>query len=239
MEDLLTLIKTRQSDRGPFDTHRPISKDDLNRILEAGSWAPTPHNMQNYEVIVVDDEKLLEAIGDIQFTIPRTNMEENNLYMYSTEEELQKKKTGIVNRMPAPPAGQVTNPGEFRAASLKNSLRATSVLLIVMYDPRKRAPGSEGDLLGKIGIGCVMENMWLMAHSLGIGMHIVSAVGYIDDLEKHIKDILGIPEYFKLAYSFRLGYPVSIGGHYLRVRRDTPDYTHYNGYGNQAGHTKA
>src|SRR5215469_3254237 len=90
MEDLLTLIKTRQSTRGAFDAKRPISKEDLNKILEAGSWAPTPHNMQNYEILVVDDEKLLEAIGDIQFTIPRANIEENNLYMSATEDDLEK-----------------------------------------------------------------------------------------------------------------------------------------------------
>ena len=59
MEDLLTLMKTRQSDRGPYDSKRPLSKENLNKILEAGSWAPTPHNMQNYEIVVVDDEKLL------------------------------------------------------------------------------------------------------------------------------------------------------------------------------------
>jgi len=61
--------------------------------------------------------------------------------------------------------------------------------------------------------------------------NIVSAVSYIDDLEKHVKNVLGIPEYFKLAYSFRLGYPVSSAGDYLRVRRDIEDFTHFNRYG--------
>src|SRR5215510_1456580 len=125
MEDLLTLIKTRQSTRGAFDTERPISKEDINKILEAGSWAPTPHNMQNYEIIVVDDEKLLEAIGDIRFAIPRANMEENNLYMSNSEEELRRKKTGIVNRMPASVTEQGANPTTYITSSLKRSLTAT------------------------------------------------------------------------------------------------------------------
>ena len=234
MEDLLTLIKTRQSTRGAFDTQRPVLKEDINKILEAGNWAPTPHNMQNYEIIVVDDEKILEAIGDIQFAIPRANMEENNLYMSNSEEELRRKKTGIVNRMPVSVTEQGANPTAYITSSLKRSLTATSALLVVAYNPNKRAPGSEGDLLGKIGIGCVMENMWLMAHSLGIGMHIVSAVSYIDSLEKHVKEILGIPEYFKLVFSFRLGYPVSSSGNYLRIRRDVEDFTHFNHYGKQS-----
>jgi nitroreductase len=60
MFDLLKLIKKRQSSRVPFDSEKFISKLDLQKILEAGSWAPTAHNMQNFEVVVVDDKKLLE-----------------------------------------------------------------------------------------------------------------------------------------------------------------------------------
>ncbi len=230
MEDLLTLIKTRQSSRGLFDTNRSISKEDLNKILEAGSWAPTAHNMQNFEIVVVDDPKILEAIGNIELTKPKGAIEEGNNYVSASEEELQRRKTGILNSMP----GAITEHGKNPLYEyLRKSITATSVLLIVMYDPRKRAPGSEGDFLGKISLGCVMENMWLMAHSLGIGLQIVSAVGYSDDYEKQIKGTLGIPEYFNRAYSCRLGYPVSTKENYLRVRRDLEDLTHYNRFGNK------
>lgn len=231
MEDLLTLIKTRQSSRGLFDTDRSISKEDLNKILEAGRWAPTPHNMQNFEIVVVDDPKILEAIGNVKITRPKSAIEENNNYVSASEEELQRRKSGILNSMP----GAITEHGKDPLYEyLRKSITATSVLLIVMYDPRKRAPGSEGDFLGKISLGCVMGNMWLMAHSLGIGLQIVSAVGYSDDYEKQLKGILGIPEYFERAYSCRLGYPVSTKGNYLRVRRDLEDFTHYNCFGNKS-----
>lgn len=229
MEDLLELIKTRQSTRGPFDTKKPISKKDLDKILESGSWSPTPHNMQNFEIVVVDDKKLLEAIGNIKFTIPRASIEENNNFVSNSEEELQRKKTGILNRMPAATEEGI-NPEDFISEFMRKAIIATSTLLVVLYDPSKRAPGSEGDFLGKIGLGCVMENMWLMANSLGIGMHIISAVSYSNDLEKQVKDILGIPENLKLAFACRLGYPFSTNGNYRRVRRDVEDFTHFNRY---------
>jgi nitroreductase len=144
--------------------------------------------------------------------------------------ESQSKKELVTNRS----TSAITEHGKDPLYEyLRKSITATSVLLIVMYDPRKRAPGSEGDFLGKISLGCVMENMWLMAHSLGIGLQIVSAVGYSDDYEKQLKGILGIPEYFERAYSCRLGYPVSTKGNYLRVRRDLEDFTHYNCFGNK------
>lgn len=74
MPEILKLIKERESVRGPFDPERPISKQDLQQILEAGRWAPTAHNMQNFEIIVVDDPKLLEAFGKIKTRSPWTSL---------------------------------------------------------------------------------------------------------------------------------------------------------------------
>ena len=51
MPEILKLIQERQSTRGPFDMKRPVSKQDLRQILEAGRWAPTAHNMQNFEIM--------------------------------------------------------------------------------------------------------------------------------------------------------------------------------------------
>ena len=54
------LIRERHSTRTEFDEKRVLSKHDLEKILDAGRWAPTAHNMQNFEIIVVDDKKKLE-----------------------------------------------------------------------------------------------------------------------------------------------------------------------------------
>ena len=61
-------------------------------------------------------------------------------------------------------------------AAMRRPLPAAPLLLVVVYDPSRRAPASEGDFLGIISLGCVMENMWLAAESLGIGMQIVSSL---------------------------------------------------------------
>ena len=47
---------------------------------------------------------------------------------------------------------------------------SSSAILFILYDPSRRAPASEGDFLGILSLGCAMENMWLMANSLGIGV---------------------------------------------------------------------
>ena len=114
---------------------------------------------------------------------------------------------------------------------LTQSIRGSPCLLIIVYDPRKRAPASEGDVLGFISLGCVMENMWLMAQSLGISLKILSSFA-TTPVEKELKKILGIPEALKIAYSLRLGYIIEVAK-YLRVRRNIDDFTHYNKFGNK------
>ena len=57
--DILELIQQRQSSRVLFDPERPIPEEHLRRILEGARWAPTAHNMQNFEIVVVDDRQLL------------------------------------------------------------------------------------------------------------------------------------------------------------------------------------
>ena len=188
MQEVLKLIQERQSVRTLFDPKRPVAQKDLKQILEAARWAPTAHNMQNFEIIVVDDKKLLEAIGNIKYPISDIFIRENYQQLSFSKEELLRKKAGLLGIM-FPPA--MRNPrakpdkdtDEKMASSQSGTIHTSPVLLIVVYDPSRRAPASEGDFLGIISLGCVMENMWLMAHSLGIGFHIISALS-ADPIEK-------------------------------------------------------
>jgi len=75
--------------------------------------------------------------------------------------------------------------------------------------------------------------MWLMAHSLGVGFHVLSALS-ADPVEKEIKSLLNIPENLKIAFASRLGYPLSAPTKYLRVRRDIKDFTHCNQFSNMS-----
>ena len=64
MSDISTLIKERRSVRAPFDPSHPIAMQDVQQILEAARWSPTAHNMQNFEIVVVDDKEHLKKLGD-------------------------------------------------------------------------------------------------------------------------------------------------------------------------------
>ncbi len=232
MNDLIELIQRRQSDRVPFDETRPVSQEHLRRILEAGRWAPTAHNMQNFEIVAVDDRGTLDRIAAIRRPISADFVRENYQQLSFSEKELREKKMGLLSALfPA----FMTTPGAEIPKEGGPVLPPAPVLLVVLYDPRRRAPASEGDFLGIISLGCVMENMWLEAQSLGIGFHIVSALS-APDIAAEVRRILGIPARLQIAFTCRLGYPKAGdartgSARYIRVRRDIEGFTHRNHYG--------
>ena len=61
--DILTLLKSRRSIRTYQD--KPIPKDLLLQILEAGRWAPTGANLQPWHFIVVTDAETRKRIGEV------------------------------------------------------------------------------------------------------------------------------------------------------------------------------
>jgi nitroreductase len=235
MIDVLESIQQRHSARVPFDPNHRVPQEALRQILEAARWAPTAHNMQNFEILLIDNKKILEKIGNIKSRVSAMFIRENYLQLSFSEEELLQKRVGILGTNFPPewrdPAKIEKAVRESVPRPLRERISGSPMLLIVVYDSRKRAPASEGDVLGFISLGCVMENMWLMARSLGISVHILSVFSG-DAVEKEVKRILHIPEYMKIAFAVRLGYPISKPTQHLRVRRDIETFVHHNQFGN-------
>jgi nitroreductase len=235
MSEILRIIQERHSARLPYDPDHPVSKENLTQILEAAKWAPTAHNMQNFDVIVIDDKATLEKIRSIKSHISEEFLRENYEQLSFSKEELLKKKTGILGTN-FPPAwvdpSQIAKVArETAPGPLFQRLQGSPMLLLITYDSRKRAPASHGDVLGFMSLGCLMENIWLMAQALGVGLQILSAFA-APYVEMELKQLLGIPDYMKIAYACRLGYPAA-STKYLRVRRDIEDFVHHNRFGNR------
>jgi nitroreductase len=222
----------------PFDTGRAIPKEDLLRVLEAARWTPSAHNMQNWEIVVVDDPAVLARLAQVERPISEAFIKENYEHLSFSKDELLRRKTGLLASMfpvewqtpdfkpGAKPDVEADALGSDGISSRQRALLPGPVMLVVVYDPSTRAPASEGDFLGIISLGCLMENLWLEAEALGLGVQIVSSLADPASLG----DILGIPERLRVAYSVRLGYPVKQPEDYPRVRRDVEDFTHFNRY---------
>ena len=231
MNDMLKVMKSRLSSRGPYDPHRSVSSADVQQIVETARWAPTAHNMQNFEIIVVDDKGLLKKLADLKSPVSQAFIRENHALLSFSVAELQQKKVGILGTWFPRFMRDLSvkpKPGELTSSGQADLVKKNPVLLVVVYDPAKRAPASKGDTLGFMSLGCVMENMWLMAHALGINVHIVSSFND-GSMETRAKKILGVPKNLRIAFTMRLGYAEP--ERYLRVRRDVEDFASFNRYG--------
>jgi len=63
--DLLEGILTRRSIR-QFDTSKDISNDDLQEIIKAAQYAPSAHNKQPWEFLVITDKTKMAELRHVQ-----------------------------------------------------------------------------------------------------------------------------------------------------------------------------
>lgn len=61
MSTIIDTIKSRRSVRD--FTEKPVSKDDINTILDVGRWAPSGLNNQPWRYIVVQERRTIEEIA--------------------------------------------------------------------------------------------------------------------------------------------------------------------------------
>lgn len=234
VSDLAQVVRSRHSERGAFDPSRRPSDAELEAIIEAARWAPTAHNMQNFEIVIVDNPAKLAEIGRVKAGTSREFVRENYAQLSFSEEELLRKGTGLLASM-FPPSWRLPDAepaeaeGDLEHGFLDRTMRSCPLVLIVVYDTRTRAPASAGDVLGLISLGCVMENMWLMSQALGIGLQVMSVFSG-EHVEEQLRRILSIPAHMKIAFACRLGYPVQAPADYLRVRREMSRFTHRNSF---------
>jgi len=87
---------------------------DLTQILEAARWSPTAHNMQNFEILVIDDRDVLARLAGISSPASEVFIRENFDQLSFSEEELRRKKVGILEPCsrrhggrPAPTSGRL------------------------------------------------------------------------------------------------------------------------------------
>lgn len=231
-EVLDDLVHRRHSERVAFDPQEPPAERDVRAILESARWAPTVHNMQNFEIVVVDAPEVLDAIGRVRGSASEEFVKEHRAQLSYSEEELEARGTGLLATTPASwPTGYGSGNevAEGGYGYLGEAVGASPVIMVVLYDPSKRAPASKGDFLGIMSLGCVMENMWLTAEALGISLQIMSVFGD-PKVEGELRGILAVPEPVRIAFACRIGYRAE-SEHLPRVRRQVDRFVHRNRYG--------
>ena len=232
MLDIMRAIRSRHSMRGAFDLDRSVSSEAQQQILEAARWAPTPTNMQNFEIVVVNTKDQLDAIGKISADMSEQFLRETYELLSFSETELSEKKTGMLassfpNAWTNPEAWNPDSDARSQLTFLGRAIGESPLLIFVLYDATRRAPGSERDSVGLISLGCALENIWLACESLELGVHVLTVVSD-GAVEAQLKTLMHIPPQMKFGFVCSIGYAAIPTTPYIRVRRELKDFVHYN-----------
>jgi len=217
MRDILDVISSRRSIRRYKPD--PVPDELIDKILEAGRWAPTGENYQPWILIVIRDPETKNKIGDLA-------------------------KLGSGSRMTAwycmgemQPRFETIEPPERRAEVMRfmysgevsEFAKQAPVVIAVVGNLM------EGSVDVPYDLSACIENMLLEAHSLGLGACWVHGPVASTRDAKKFKEILGIPtgigEYKVIAY-VSLGWPARPRRH-PRPKKSLEEIVYWEKFGNK------
>jgi len=207
-DDFLEFVKSRRTIRSMKPD--PLPAETVDKLLEAARWAPTGFNMQPLEFLVVEDQKLREAIKQIVDDYKNTDF----FALEATREEWQGSPWTIETH------GRWDSP-------------LAPVDILLLGDTRRRvglpmaarASRQKGDSIFESSLSNAFFCLWLAAHSLGLGAQPVSAVknGRVQGLIKHL---LNLPDFICVYEMLAIGYPASAAAPPAKLMRHLDDIVH-------------
>ncbi|HMV45606.1 MAG TPA: nitroreductase family protein [Leptospiraceae bacterium] len=225
MELRESIIRRRTTNKAFKD--QPLREEDIREIIFAANRAPSHFNSQPWDFILVTDPKVRQEIGDIagesmQHLISKGVFFKRYLkYFRFSKNEMEEKRSGIfIDKIPMVLRPFISKIFGEDGVKLLNFLRVPNILgkdakkivtnspllLGFMLKKEEYQPGEKSGIYSLISMGAALQNMWLTATSLGIGLQFVSTPMEIPENWDKILKILKVPETHELMAVYRLGY---------------------------------
>ena len=171
-EKLLKIIKARRDVRGNRFISEPIEDEKLQMILEAGISAPSVGYSQPWKFMIIKDKNIKDRL--IQ------NFEDENS---KAKEIFQEKEL-------------------YKNLKLEGILEAP-INIAVLYEPKDSEVLGMTSMkkMGEYSVVCAVQNMWLMARALNIGIGWVSILD-----EKKVLETLKVEKNSQLIAYLCVGY---------------------------------
>ena len=177
---MMDAIKLRRSIRKFED--KPIGKDILNQIINAGKYAPSAKNDQPWRFIVITNKnKIKELSKNVQNEIKK--ILKKRFILQITHKELRKKKTLMFL---------------YGAAMAPKDIIFFDAPALIFIVTKKNQFYDES-------CACCAQNMMLYAHSLDIGSCWIGFASFLS-LNKQIIRDLGVPEGYHISAALIFGY---------------------------------
>lgn len=173
-ELLEEIILHRRDVRGNRFTPQPIPEEALDKILFAALNAPSVGFSQPWEFVLIRNSDTKEAIKK---SFRKENKKASALFQDEKQQEYIRLKLEGITEAP--------------------------LNMAVFYTPSKGPVLGQTSMLetGRYSVTCAIQNMWLMARALNIGMGWVSILN-----PEEVKSILGAPAGHELIGYLCFGY---------------------------------
>ncbi|MCG9132527.1 nitroreductase family protein [Candidatus Poribacteria bacterium] len=243
----------RRSHRGTFQ-ERPIDPDDLEKLIEAARWAPSPFNVQPWELVLIQEAAGKAALADItehaiieQFKDSKF-LDDNSRWMRLTEAEWQARGDGVLLTdhvtLPKPLQdapeqllqGLLKNAksftffghlgaGKIPAKEIATQVREAPLLMLVTMNCKRYPPGEGGTRWMWLSMGMLIQNVLLAATALKIGAQFVSAPLERAADREQIRQLLTVPTSHEIITLLRMGYVEGSDGN--SVRLNAAEFVHF------------
>jgi len=228
--DLLDLIRRRRSQRVDF-LDRPITTDHVDRLVEAARWAPSPFNIQPWQLLFVTDAHRKSALGaltrecivdqfkDAEFLkavaawtrVERDEWERlgDGLLLGDQLPESSFVRALAPLLMQHPGAASVLGKlgaGNAPGRATERMLSDTPLICVVWQDTSRRSPGNSGATWSLLSLGAMFQNLLLAATELGIASQFVNAALERAQDRDRVRELFRAPSSCDPVLILRLGY---------------------------------
>jgi len=193
-EQIFELIATRRSIRAFKD--RPIEKDVIEQIIDGARYAPSGHNVQSTEFVVVQEkESLKKTTESTQLYLSKTakqlrNPLMKNILLMAAKDEIE----GALHLMSD--FDRVVN--EFKKG--KDTILFGAPCVLFFHADRSIN-------FSDVNSSLAVQNAMLVCHSLGLGCFYAGYVVSACKRDSSIPRLLSIPNNHQVYGALAIGYP--------------------------------
>ena len=239
-------ITQRRSHRGTFQ-NRAIDVADLEKLIEAARWTPSPFNVQPWELVIVQEAAGKEALAEVteraiveQFKDAKF-LDDNSRWMRLTASDLTALGDGVLLTdhvtlpkllQDAPDAvleGLLKNAkaftllgnlgaGKIPAKEIAAQVREAPLLMLVTMNCKRYPPGDGGTRWMWLSMGMLIQNVLLAATALDIGVQFVSAPLERPADREEVRQLFNIPTSHEVVTLLRMGYIEESRGDSVRLQ---------------------
>ena len=200
-EQVLTLLKTRRSIRAFRD--KPLAKDTIETIIDGARFAPSGHNSQSTEFLVVQDRAVLNEVSATVIEYLKFEIKRFSNPLFRTMALLADRDLAESGLHEIPGFKRMIQMFESGADPILNG----APVLLAFH--ARRTVG-----FADVNAQLALQNASLVAHALGIGHFYTGWVlspcraPMARAWNRRIPDLIGIPHGNELYGALALGYPI-------------------------------